>query len=110
VGNNGNELRLEQFVPIEEKVITKPCTRGRQKTASKMRKCKAKRFGIITSDIRSLLGDLQLMACQRHLVGAMVNKPRGTNSGYGEGNSEDILSYSRFVRAIAVSAIENEKQ
>jgi hypothetical protein len=74
-----------------------------------VRKCKAKRFGIITSDIRSLLGDLQLVACQRHLVGAMVNKLQRANSGYGEGNSEDILSHSRLIQAIAVSTIESEK-
>lgn len=89
--DDGNKLRLEELVSIEENIVTEPGTGGREDARSEVSESELKRINIVPGDVGILLGLVELSGGEWHLVGSVVNKPKGTDSWDGEGNAENPL-------------------
>ena len=79
--NNLDEIRLEELVAIEEDVVTEPGSSCGKKTTSEVLDAEVKRLHVVSGDLSLLLIDVELSACQWHLVPTVVDKPESTNSG-----------------------------
>ena len=79
-----DELGLEQFVSVEENIITVPTSSGGENTATEVSERHPQRLYIVTGDVGLLLGHIQLLGGQWHLVPSVVDEPESTHSRDGK--------------------------
>lgn len=87
VGDDANELRLEELVAVEEDIVTEPATRSCDQTGTKVGEGELERFHIIASNLGLLLGGQQLLSGGLHLKRTEVDEPEGANRGNGKGDT-----------------------
>lgn len=105
-----DELRLEEFVAVEEHVIGKPSTTSRDETWTKVRNGQLERLGIVASDIRLALGNVELLRRSWHLVGSKVAQPKRAERGNRERHSIGPLGGDLRVGWVTRSVVEDEQK
>lgn len=110
VGDDFNELGLEELVAIKEDIVAEPRASRGQDTTSKVLERQAKRVDVVAGDVGLLLGDLELPGRLGHLVGTVVGEPQGTDGGDGERQAEDDLGALGAVGRVAIAVVEDEQE
>lgn len=110
VGGNGlDEVALEELVTIEENVVGEPSTGGGDETRSEVAEGQLERLGVVSGDRSLLLLGLKLLASSAHVVGTVVDEPKGTGGGDGEGNTVDPLGGS-LGESSGVTTVEDQQE
>lgn len=109
-GDNLDELRLEELVAVEENIITEPGAGGSDDTRAEVAKCELERLNIITGNVSLLLGFVELLRGEWHLVGSEVDKPQGTNGWDGERDTVSPLDGYQRVWWITASMVEDDQE
>ncbi len=86
-----DEGRLEQFVSVEENIVTEPATSSANETRTEVLEGHLEGVYIISSNLRLLLGEVERAGCEWHLEPTVVDQPEGANGWDGEGDSESPL-------------------
>lgn len=110
VGDDLDELVLEQLVPVEEDIVGEPRSRGGDHTGSKVGKGQPQRVGVVAGDFAFLLRRHQLLARGFHLVGTVVDQPQGADGRNGEGNSIGPLRRHLRIGRVSGAMMEAEQQ
>lgn len=108
--DDGNELRLEQLVSVEENIVGEPAGRSSKETEAKMLEGHAQRLNIVTSNRGLLLDGLELLGGRLHVVGTVVGEPESTGSGNSERNTIGPLSRELRVGGLAGTAVEDKEE
>lgn len=108
--DDADKLTLEELVAVEEDVIGEPSTSGGQNTEAKVLEGQSERLDIVTGDGRLLFGSSELLAGRPHVVGTVVDEPKGANSGNGERDPVSPLGGNGRVGRVATSVVETEQQ
>ena len=90
--NDLDECALEQLVSVEEDVVAEPSTGGTDETRTKVLERHLQRLNIVPGDVGPLLGHVEGLGCEWHLVPSVVDEPEGTDSWDGERDTEGPLS------------------
>jgi hypothetical protein len=75
VGDDLDELALEELVAVEENVVHVPATRSCENATTEVLECKSERLGIVTCDTGLLLRNLKLLAGRSHFEGTEIDQP-----------------------------------
>lgn len=110
VGNDLDELTLEQLVAVEENVVAEPSTSSSQETTTKVGETSAESVEIIAGDVGAGLGLGELTRGMRHLPGSEVNQPESTNGRESKGQTESPLSSGSAVRRATLTLVENDEE
>lgn len=110
VGNDLDELALEQLVTVEEYVVAEPGTGGGQESAAEMLHAVLEGGDIVSGDLRAALGLGQLLGGVWHLPGTVVDEPGSSDSREGKGETERILGGRRRVWGAAIAAVEDDEE
>lgn len=110
VGDDLDELTLEELVAVEEDVIAEPSTSGGEQTATKVGEARLEGSGVVASDAGTGLGLSKLLGGVGHLPGSVVDEPQSTDGREGKGQTEGELSSLLGVRATAAAAVEDGEQ
>ena len=109
-GDDLDEFGLEELVAVEEDVIRKPSTCGGNHAGTKVSKGEPEGCGVVARNLVFLLGRGELLAGRLHLVGTEINKPEGSDSWNGEGDSISPLDGQLRIRGVSRAVVEDEEQ
>lgn len=110
VGDDLDELALEELVAVEENVVAEPGTGGGEETATEVSKARLEGGNIITGDAGAALGLGKLLRGVGHLPSSVVDEPQSANGREGEGQTESELSSLLGVRGAALAVVEDDEQ
>lgn len=110
VGDDLDELALEELVAVEEDVVAEPGTRGGEQTATEMGEAGLEGSDVVASDAGAALGFSKLLGGVGHLPSSVVDEPQSTNGREGKGQTEGELSSLLGVRGTAATAVEDGEQ
>lgn len=110
VGDDLDELTLEELVAVEENVVAEPSTSGGDQTATEVGEARLEGSGVVSSDAGTGLCFSKLLGGVRHLPGSVVDEPQSTDGGEGKGQTEGELSSLLGVRGTAAAAVEDGEQ
>lgn len=108
--DDGDELSLEELVSVEEDIVAEPATSRGEETASKVPGGHGEGIKIVTGNIGLLLGGNKLSAGVGHLVGSVVDEPKGTDGGNGERQSECPLDSGEAIGRGSATGMEDEEE
>ena len=108
--DDGNELSLEELVAVEENVVAEPAASGGEETAAEMSGGHGKGVVIVAGNVALLLSSNKLSAGVGHLVGSVVDEPKGTNGWNGKRQSERPLDSGGAIRRRPATGVEDEEE
>ena len=109
-GDDADKLGLEELVTIEEDVVAEPSTGGGDDAGAEVVKGQAEGLDVVTGDIGLLLGRIQLLRGQWHLVVTVVHEPEGADGWDSEGDTEGVLGREQGVGRVAGAVVEDDEQ
>lgn len=105
-----DELRLEELVPVEEYIVAEPSTSCGDEPSTEEFGSHLQRLDIVARDAGLLLGYIQLLARQWHLVPTIVDEPQSANCRDSKGDSEGPLCRDLGIRRIAAAVVEHKEK
>ena len=109
MGDDADELALEELVAVEEDVVAEPATGGRDQTRAEVTEGQLERLHIVAGNLGLLLGGLQLLSGRLHLEGTEVDQPQSAHSRNGKRDSVCPLRGHLGVRWVSGAVVEDEK-
>lgn len=109
LGDDLDEVALEELVTVEENIVGEPSTSGGNETRSEVPEGQLERLGVVSGDGSLLLLGLELLAGGAHVVCTVVDEPQSTGSGDGERNTVGPLSGSGG-ESSRVTTVEDQQQ
>ena len=104
-----DELRLEEFIAVEEDVVGKPGTGSSDQTGPEVAECQLQGSNVVSGNVCLLLSELELLGRRLHLEVAEVDEPKSANGGNGE--RDTIGPLGDFLRVGRCrSRVEDQKQ
>lgn len=110
VGDDLDELTLEELVAVEENVVAEPGASGGEQTATEVGEAGLEGSDVVASDAGTALGFGKLLGGVGHLPGSVVDEPQSTDGGEGKGQTEGELSSLLGVRGAAAAVVEDGEQ
>lgn len=107
-GNDWDELRLEEFVSVEEDVVAEPGACCGDETTAEVVASQLERLHIVASNTCLLLGGIELFWGEWHFVESVVNQPKRPNSRKSERNAENPLRWELRVGRVSTAMMEDE--
>ena len=107
--DGSNECGLEELVAVEENVVGEPGSGSSDEAGGEVLEGQLQGLDIISSDLGPLLRCVQLLGCERHLVGTVVDEPESADCGNGERDTERPLSRDQRIWRLPTVVEDEEK-